>query len=264
MKRKTIIGIGLTITVAVIVVIGMIKINRSQHIDRCLDCGGRWNYETNKCEGVYEINSGNLTKFYWFTDYDSISNREFLVKGTFLDSIGKSPNQLIEILNKRNSEPKIEFIDLTNDTIIIKITNDEFLSERMGSTGAECFLAETVFTLTENKTIKFVNIEMDYDSHGIPGTYQRVNYKELEKDSYSSIIGAWGEDDIGNAEFAFYKDSLYYPDPNIWCRYKIVNDTILLQGNDGWIEKILILKVTKDSLRLNFLNYDEIDSYARR
>ena len=162
-------------------VFGIIKINRSLQIDKCLDCGGRWNYETKKCEGVYEINSSNLTKFYWFIDYDSISNREFLMKGNLLDSIGKSPNQLIEILNKRNSEPKIEFADLTNDTIRIKIINDEFLSERMGSAGAECFLAETVYTLTENKTIKFVNIEMDYGSHASPGIYTRQSFYDLNK-----------------------------------------------------------------------------------
>lgn len=108
-------------------IIGMIKINRSLQIDKCLDIGGRWNYETNKCEGVYEINSENLTKFYWFTNFDSISKREILVKGSFLDSIGQSPNQLIEILNKRNSEPKIEFISLINDTIKLKSLTMNFL-----------------------------------------------------------------------------------------------------------------------------------------
>lgn len=162
-------------------IIGMININRSLQIDKCLDSGGRWNYETNKCEGVYEINSENLTKLYWFTNFDSISNREFLVKGSFLDSIGQSPNQLIKILNKRNSEPKIEFISLINDTIKIKITNNEFLTERMGFSVAESFLAETVFTLTENTTIKFVNIEIDYGSHASPGTYKRQSFSHLSR-----------------------------------------------------------------------------------
>lgn len=245
-------------------VIGMTKINRSLKIDKCLDSGGKWNYEKDKYEGVYEINSENLTKFYWVTNNDSISNRAILVKGIFLDSIGQSPNQLIEILNKRNSEPKIKFVDMANDTIKIKIANDEFLTERMGTTGAECFLAETVFTLTENKTIKFVNIEIDYGSHASPGIYQRKNFKKLEKESNPSILGAWGEDDIGNAEFAFYEDSLYYPDSNIWCKYKIVNDTIFIERDKNLSEKVFILKVNEDSLKLNYLDYDDIEIYVRR
>lgn len=159
----------------------MTKIKRSLQIDRCLDCGGRWNYETNRCEGLYEINSENLTQFYWSVDYDSISNKGFLVIGTLLDSIGQSINELIRILNKRYNEPKIKFIDLTNDTIKIKIENDEFLTERMGSAGAECFLGETVFTLTETETIKYVNIEMDYGSHASPEVYSRINFKDLLK-----------------------------------------------------------------------------------
>lgn len=181
MKKQTIIRIGLTIIIAAVTIFGVTKIKRSLQIDRCLDGGGRWNYETNRCEGLYEINSENLTQFYWSVDYDSISNKEFLVKGTLVDSIGQSINELIGILNKRNTEPKIKFVNLTNDTLKIKIENDEFLTERMGSTGAECFLGETVFTLTEIKTIKYVNIEMNYGSHASPGVYSRINFKDLLK-----------------------------------------------------------------------------------
>lgn len=181
MKKQTIISIGLTTIIVVVIIFGVTKIKRSLEIDRCVDCSGRWNYETNRCEGLYEINSENLTRFYWSVDYDSISNKEFLVKGTLLDSIGQSINELIRILNKRNTEPKIKFIDLTNDTIKIKIENDEFLTERMGSAGAESFLGETVFTLTEIETIKYVNIEMDYGSHASPGVYSRIDFKDLLK-----------------------------------------------------------------------------------
>lgn len=180
MQKKAILGI-LALAIAVLVVIGLFKLNRSRQIDRCIDCGGRWNDETGKCDGLYEINTENLTRFYWFTDYDSVSNREFLAKGNLLDSIVQTPEKLLEILNKRTPESKIELVGLSGDTVKIRITNDEFLAERMGSTGAMCYVAETVFTLTENKAIRFVNFQMNHGSHASPGTYDRQTFDDLIK-----------------------------------------------------------------------------------
>ncbi len=51
----------------------------------------------------------------------------------------------------------------------------------MGTTGAYCYLGETVFTLTENELIKYVEIEMDSGSHTSPGVYNRNDFKDLMK-----------------------------------------------------------------------------------
>lgn len=178
MKRKAI-KIGIIITIILVTIFAWVKISHFFKVNECLDKGGRWNYETNECEDIYKINSENLSNFYWVTEYDSLTNKEFLVKGNLLDSIGQSPNDLILILNKRKSDAKVQFVNITNDTLKIKIINDEILTERMGSTGAECFLAETVFTLTENEKIKFINIEMEYGSHAGPGIYNRQSFDEF-------------------------------------------------------------------------------------
>lgn len=102
--------------------------------------------------------------------------------------------------------------------------------------------------------------EVRYDVIGFEENDKRhsINSK-LEK-----LIGVWGEDEIGNAQFAFYVDSIYYPDPNLWCKYKVVNDTILIQRDNNWIEKVLILSVNEDSLKLNYLDYDDIEIYEKR
>jgi hypothetical protein len=159
--NKKLILILLTVGVIISLIFGAKWIQRFLQVDSCLDRGGRWNYELNECEEYYDINKENLSDFYWKSDYDTVQNREILIKGRLLDSLGQSPNELIEILNKRNRQPKIEYIDIISDTIIIQIINDGFLTEKMGTTGAYCYLGETVFTLTENDLIKFVKIEMD-------------------------------------------------------------------------------------------------------
>lgn len=162
-------------------IFGVKWIQRFLQVDSCLDRGGRWNYELNECEEYYDINKENLSDFYWKSDYDTACKREILIKGRLVDSLVQSPNELLEILNKRNQQPKIEYIDIISDTIKIKIINDEFLTEQMGTTGAYCYLGETVFTFTEIDLIRFVDIEMDSGSHASPGVYSRSDFKNLVK-----------------------------------------------------------------------------------
>jgi hypothetical protein len=177
--NKKLILILLTIGVIILLIFGAKWIRRFLQIDSCLERGGRWNYELNECEEYYNINKENLSDFYWKSEYDTVQNREILIKGRLVDSLGQSPNELIEILNKRNQQPKIEYIDIISDTIKIQIINDEFLTEQMGTTGAYFYLGETVFTLTESDLIRFVKIEMDSGTHASPGIYDRNDFKDL-------------------------------------------------------------------------------------
>jgi hypothetical protein len=169
--------------IAIIVVLSIIYSTklwiRFWEIDSCLDRGGSWNYQLNKCDGYFEIDSANLIDFYWSTDFDTLDNKEYLIKGKMLDSISHTTQMLIEILNKRKVKSKIEYKDLLKDTIVISVFESEYLSEQMGTTGAHCFLGETVFTLTENPIINFVRIEMEAGSHATPGIYNRSNFLDL-------------------------------------------------------------------------------------
>lgn len=179
MSKKRILIIIAILVVVLLAIYSIDKIIRHFQMEVCIKKGGQWNYELNKCESLTPDTSALNTEFYWHTVYDSIQNKEYLKKGRLLDSITSSVAHLIEVLNKRPPECKIEYVDRMNDTLQIRISNDEFLTEQMGSTGSYCFLGETVYTLTENDSIKFVRIDMNEGSHASPGTYQRINFKEL-------------------------------------------------------------------------------------
>jgi hypothetical protein len=177
-KKYFIITISL-IGISLISVIGIKWIKHSIQIDKCLDKGGKWNYELNRCEGYYNLDSVKIIDYFWHTDFDTVLNRDYILRGKMLDSISRSPDDLINILNRRESKCKIEFIKMAGDSINIRILDDEYLTEQMGSSGAECYLAETIFTLTENESIKIVRIEMEYGSHASPGLYTRDNFKDI-------------------------------------------------------------------------------------
>jgi hypothetical protein len=85
--------------------------------------------------------------------------------------------------------------------------------------------------------------------------FKKVNYK---------IKGTWGDNEMENAKFVFYADSVYYPDPNLWYSYKINSDTIYIFKEDNSVEKILIIDLNIDSLKVKYLDYNMIESYRRR
>ena len=155
-------------------------INQFFQIDSCLDKGGKWNYNIKKCE-CYSIDTKRISDYFWHSYFDTITNREYLTRGKMLDSIAKSPNELIEILNMRLSKCKIEYVEIIGDTLKIRVLEDEYLTEQMGTSGADCYMAETIYTLTENDLIQFVRFEMDYGSHADPGLYCRKNYERMIK-----------------------------------------------------------------------------------
>ena len=76
------------------------------------------------------------------------------------------------------------------------------------------------------------------------------------KESEITIKGAWGNDENGNAYFGIYDDSIYYPDPDLWYKYELISDTIVIYKEENTIEKIQILKLSSDSLVLFYPDYE--------
>ncbi|MFB6340202.1 hypothetical protein ACE1ET_00690 [Saccharicrinis sp. FJH62] len=67
--------------------------------------------------------------------------------------------------------------------------------------------------------------------------------------SKENLFGAFGGDEeTENAYFGIFEDSIYYPDPDIWNKYELSGDTIIITTNENYVDKLLILKLTTDSL----------------
>ena len=90
-----------------------------------------------------------------------------------------SSAQLIDLLNQSYPEIHLDFIKISHDTIYVKIPNSNRLTNELGNTGADNYLASATFTLTELKNIKYVNIDMKAGDHAEPGVYSRDDFKEL-------------------------------------------------------------------------------------
>ena len=131
-------------------------------------------------------------KYYESSDYVWISDDgNALIRGRKIDKIKNDINKLVFAFNgsEKNPEtfrtpedkepadpPKLKLIDLKGQVADVEVFNDEHLTERMGSTGADAFLAAATFTLTEYDNLKFVNFIFEPGDHAEPGLYSRETF----------------------------------------------------------------------------------------
>jgi hypothetical protein len=119
-----------------------------------------------------------------------------LKRGAKIDQIKNDISKLIFALNKSNKDPetfrtpankeptdppKLKLKGIQENVVTIEIINDEYLTQRMGSTGADEFLAVATFTLTEYDHIKAVNFIFKVGDHAFPGQYSREYFLKYWK-----------------------------------------------------------------------------------
>ena len=74
----------------------------------------------------------------------------------------------------------LEKIKISGDTIYTEVKDSEYLTEAIGTTGAEMYLADVVLNLTEVAGIKFININLKEGSHMQPGTWSKDNFSKYK------------------------------------------------------------------------------------
>jgi hypothetical protein len=128
--------------------------------------------------------------YIWHAEVDP-SGFDMLVRGDQIDRIRKDVHKLINALNKTEKEsessrtegdamktelPQVRLQKIEHRTADVEIVNDQYLTENMGSEGAQDYLAEVTFTLTENPDIAAVNFIFNAGDHAMPGLYTRESF----------------------------------------------------------------------------------------
>jgi spore germination protein GerM len=129
-------------------------------------------------------------EYTWYTALGA-KDGNLLIRGTRVDKIKNHIYKLIHALNKSEKDPeafrtpedkeptdppKLKLRDIKEQVVNVEVINDEYLTQRMGSTGAEEFIAVATFTLTEYDNIKFVNFIFEEGDHAAPGLYSREHF----------------------------------------------------------------------------------------
>jgi hypothetical protein len=83
---------------------------------------------------------------------------------------------IIQILNETYPEIALRFTKSSNDTLFVKISNSKYLTQQMGSSGPEVYLADVTYNLTEIPGINYVAILFKEGDHASPGIYSRTDF----------------------------------------------------------------------------------------
>lgn len=116
-------------------------------------------------------------KIFWSIQPNAQNEKRELVKPSTKGINNYAPQQLVDSLN--NIYPDIQLVlrKVGHDTIYVRIPQSLRLTENIGDTGAENFLATIVYNLTELSGIKYVNLFFLPGSHAEPGIYTRDDFK---------------------------------------------------------------------------------------
>lgn len=140
-------------------------------------------------------------RYYQSDDYvwraePGLKEGAFLVRGRKLDRIKQDISKLICALNKSENDPetfrtpesreptdppKLKLVGLKGDVVSVEVINAEHLTQRMGTTGADIFMAVATYTLTEHDNIRQVNFIFEEGDHAAPGLYDREHFLDRWK-----------------------------------------------------------------------------------
>jgi len=128
--------------------------------------------------------------YVWRAEYDS-EGAARLIRGKRIQDIRAEMSKLISALNRsvEKSElshvtgdqvlsefPKLTLRKIEPPTVVVEIVNDKYLSEAMGSSGAQDYLAVATYTLTESPGIRSVEFVFQPGEHAMPGVYSRESF----------------------------------------------------------------------------------------
>ena len=91
-----------------------------------------------------------------------------------------SAKNIIQLINTNYDSIHLDYVKTSHDTIYVHIPHSEMLTQRIGSTGAEIYMASATWSLTELKGVKYVNYDFREGDHASPGVYSRNNFKNFQ------------------------------------------------------------------------------------
>ena len=86
---------------------------------------------------------------------------------------------IIDALNLKYPQVKIEAVSREGKKAIVKIANSVYLTQEMGSAGARAFLAEATYSLTEINGIEAVDFRFEPGDHAMPGILTRRSFENF-------------------------------------------------------------------------------------
>lgn len=113
--------------------------------------------------------------YFWEADQDSPKGL-MMKKSRPISRDSLTTDNLLQVLNNLHSNVILSYVKTSGDTVFVKINKSTYLTQHMGTSGAEAYLAEVTYNLTELTGINFVDINFKMGDHAEPGTYSKTDF----------------------------------------------------------------------------------------
>jgi hypothetical protein len=121
------------------------------------------------------VNTITDSHYFWSTDIDPKKGL-VMIKTRPIAADSLTAPSIIQLMNDLYPDIHLVFKKTSNDSIFISIPKSTYLTEQTGSSGADAYLAELTYNLTEIKGINFIDVRFKKGDHAEPGTYSRTDF----------------------------------------------------------------------------------------
>lgn len=119
--------------------------------------------------------------YLWEININDSSGALKLTRAEPVEEDSLTASFVISKLNKRYPDIHIEYTRISGDTIFVRIPKSAKLTRQMGSTGADSYMAEATYNLSELKNVNYVNFDFKKGEHAEPGVYTKTDFAGLLK-----------------------------------------------------------------------------------
>jgi hypothetical protein len=107
---------------------------------------------------------------------DSVTQKYTLKKSPLIDDFDLDSINVLEAINRKYPENTLVWTTQRNDTAYVSIPDATYLTQQSGTMGAQVFLAESTYSITEIPGINVVNFDFKIGDHATPGFYKREDF----------------------------------------------------------------------------------------
>ncbi|SEL62004.1 hypothetical protein [Parapedobacter koreensis] len=128
---------------------------------------------------IAEDNAAPLLSLPYIAVFDEASEKLGAEKNPDFDASLLTIEALTQALITNYPEITITANNVSNDTLYLQVADAQYLTQQMGSSGAQMYLLEATYAYTELPNINAVNFSFEEGDHAMPGTYTRTYFEQL-------------------------------------------------------------------------------------
>lgn len=109
----------------------------------------------------------------YIVQYDDNTGKFNIDKNPAAETVVYTSEAVANALNHKYAEIQLRVGERRNDTLDLHIDSSFYLTQSIGSAGANNYLAEATFAFTTIDSVNVVNFKFEPGDHAMPGPYTR-------------------------------------------------------------------------------------------